>query len=406
VANNNSIGGDAVNTIISTVLIVLTASFFRYFNNLARTTAGRASVANQRLDAVATIGRQTARILNYTELIDSAVSLIKTQFGFYHVQIFLVDDRREYADLVASTGEAGRRLMERKHRLAVGSESVIGRVTLSNEPFLVNDTENTPGHAFNPLLPDTRAELALPMQVVIDGQTRVIGALDVQSTEPMAFTASDVQALQALANQMAVSIRNARLFETQAESLSENERLFNDAQKNLQEIQRLNSQLTRQAWQGYLAVNPALQGVTATEQGVSTGGAWSGEMVRACANKFPTLTQTELGTTIVAAPILLRGEVLGAFEVEVPYTSAVDLLPTLAAITDRMASALENARLIEEAQAASAQEQRISQMVSRFQEAETIDELLQITLAELSETLSAEQGSIRVGLTQDAPMTR
>lgn len=406
VANDNAMNAGSVNAIISTVLIVLTASFFRYFNNLARSTAGRASVANQRLDAVATIGRQTARLLNYGELVNTSVTLIKTQFGFYHVQIFLVDERREYAELVASTGEAGRRLMERNHRLAVGSDSVIGRVTLSNEPFLVNDTENAPGHAFNPLLPDTRAELALPMQVVVDGQTRVIGALDVQSTEPMAFTPSDVQALQALANQMAVSIRNARLFETQAESLSENERLFGEAQKNLQEIQRLNSQLTHQAWQGYLAVNPALKGITATEQGVSEGAAWSDEMLRACAGKFPVLTPTEMGTYLVAAPILLRGEVLGAIEVEVAYTTAIDVLPTLVAIAERMASALENARLIEEAQAASAQEQRISQMVSRFQEAETVDELLQITLAELSETLAAEEGSIRVGLTQDAPLAR
>jgi len=405
-ANNHVITESVLNTIISTVLIILTSVFFRYFNNLAQSTAGRASVANQRLDAVSTIGRQTARLLNYEELIASAVNLMKTQFGFYHVQIFLVDDRREYASLVASTGEAGRRLMERHHRLAVGSDSVIGRVTLSNEAILVNDTENDPGHAFNPLLPETRAELALPMQVLIDNQTRVIGALDVQSTEPLAFTPSDVQALQALANQMAVSIRNARLFEAQAISLSENERLFAESQKNLTEIQRLNSQLTHKAWEGFLKANPNLNGVTATPLGVEENHGWTPQMIEASGNKAPVVTTTENGQSLITVPILLRGEVLGAIELEGGDSRHLDVLPTLVSMSDRMASALENMRLVEEAQAASVQEQRISAMVTRFQEAETIDELLQITLAELSETLDAEGGSIRVGLTQNAQTAR
>ncbi|MCU0464697.1 MAG: GAF domain-containing protein [Anaerolineae bacterium] len=400
VAADGALSQDTVNTAISTVLIFLTALFFRYFNNLAQSTAGSSSIANQRLDAVAAIGRQTARLLNYDELISTAVNLIKTQFGYYHVQIFLVDDQREFADLVASTGEAGRRLMERRHRLAVGSDSVIGKVTLANEAILVNDTENDPGHAFNPLLPDTRAELALPMQVVVDGQSRVIGALDVQAVEPMAFTASDVQALQALANQMAVSIRNARLFETQASSLKENERLFSEAQSSLDEIQRLNSQLTHQAWEGYLKANPALKGVTATPQSTTHNADWSPLMVQACRQRFPVSGTAEGGAEMVAVPILLRGEILGAMEVEVSPGTTSDLLATMVTIAERMSSALENARLVEEAQAASAQEQRISLMVTRFQEAETVDELLQITLSELTDTLDAEGGSIRIGLTQ------
>lgn len=400
---NGVLSQDTINTAISTVLIFVTALFFRYFNNLAQSTAGSSSIANQRLDAVAAIGRQTARLLNYDELINTAVNLIKTQFGYYHVQIFLVDDQREFADLVASTGEAGRRLIERRHRLAVGSDSVIGKVTLANEPILVNDTENDPGHAFNPLLPDTRAELALPMQVVVDGQSRVIGALDVQAIEPMAFTASDVQALQALANQMAVSIRNARLFETQAASLKENERLFYEAQTSLDEIQRLNSQLTHQAWEGYLKANPALKGVNATPDGTTHSADWSPLMVQACRQRFPVAGTTDDGAELVAVPFLLRGEVLGAMEVEVNPGTTTDLLATMVTIAERMSSALENARLVEEAQAASAQEQRISLMVTRFQEAETVDELLQITLSELTDTLDAEGGSIRIGLVQSAP---
>lgn len=402
----NVVNQSVLNAIISSVLILLTSLFFRYFNNLAQSTAGQASVASQRLAAVASIGRQTSRVLNYEELISTTVNLIKSQFGFYHVQIFLVDDRREYANLVASTGEAGRRLLERNHRLAVGSDSVIGRVTLSNEVVLVNDTENDPGHAFNPLLPDTRAELALPMQMLIDNQTRVIGALDVQSTEPLAFTPSDVQALQALANKIAVSIRNARLFESQAASLSENERLYNEAQSNLVEIQRLNSQLTHKAWEGFLKSSSIVSGVTATSQGLSEARGWSEQMIEAARRRSPVVTVTENGDTLITVPIILRSEILGVIEVEGGDSRNLDVLPTVAAISERIASALENMRLVEEAQAASAQEQRISTMVTRFQAAETVDELLQITLEELTDTLDAEAASIRVGLTQSAPTAR
>jgi GAF domain-containing protein len=104
----------------------------------------------------------------------------------------------------------------------------------------------------------------------------------------------------------------------------------------------------------------------------------------------------------VAVPVLLRGEVIGAIEVEpgedTDETVSVDMVR---AIAQRLATSLENARLYEEAQAATAQEQRINRIVSRFQTAATVDDLLQITLTELSETLGARRGAIRLGVVPD-----
>lgn len=391
--------------IVMFTLFAVVATIFRFFYAATAESSRAAVESYDRLASIAQVGQQTSRMLRLDEVLNESVNLIKKQFHFYHVQIFLVDERREYADLVASTGEAGRRLLARNHKLGVGSQSVIGRVTLGNEPVLINDTENEPGHKFNELLPETRAELALPMQMTTGGETRVMGALDVQAEDPHAFTPTDVQALQALANQLAVAIRNAQLFEEQEQSLEENLRLYSDAHGSLEEIQRLNRQLTRQAWDGFTQTHADLTGISTDGTTVTFNPGWTPLMIDAC-HARDTITQVEEGVRSTATPIMLRDEVLGAVEIVGGNEEEINLIDAIVAFTERFAVALENIRLVEEALAASAQEQHINDVVSRFQEAETVDELLQITLTELAQTLDADGGSIRVGLTAGGQAAR
>jgi GAF domain-containing protein len=395
-----------IDLLVVGVTTIAVGGIFRYVYSVAESTTDDAETAFQRLSAVSNIGRYTGRLLDLPTLYRDSVMRIKDAFGFYHVQIFLVDEARVYADLVASTGEAGRRLLERNHRLAIGSESVIGRVTQSNDPVLINDTDNQPGHAFNPLLPETRAELALPMQMQIGGENVVVGALDVQSVSPNAFSPTDVQALQALANQLAVAIRNAQLFQSQDSSLRENQQLFAEARTNLSEIERLNRQLTRQAWDTFMTSHPDIIGATADRGGISEQAEWTDLMRQACQSREMVEAVQADGTPVIAAPVMLRDELLGAIEVTGGDNISLDLRAAISGISTVLAVNLENRRLLEETQAASAQEYRINQVVSKFQEADSIDELLQITLSELAQTLEAEGGSIRVGLSPAEPVTR
>jgi GAF domain-containing protein len=378
---------------ISLLLSLIAAGLTtRYFIYVSQGFIDQSRRSASLLQATAEIGHELSQYLEMDELFKESVNLIRDRFGFYHVQIFMLDESRTNAILVASTGEAGRRLLMRQHSLGVGSNSVIGVVTGRAESLIA--VSGVPGtmHRFNELLPETKAELAVP---IMDGE-KVIGALDVQSRWANAFEESDVRALQSLANLLSGAIRNAQLFEAQSQSVKEQQRLLLDSEANLREIQRLNQQLTRTGWDQYLKDKRDSFGVTVADEKLIMDGSWSESLMEAALKQRPVAKQVD-DTPVVAVPVILRNEVIGAIEVEPSRElSPAETLEMLEAVAQRLASGLENARLFEEAQASTAREQDINRIVSQYQAVTTVDDLLQITLRELSQTLGAERGAIRL----------
>lgn len=163
---------------------------------------------SMQLLASSEVARAATQILDYQELIERCVNLIREHFGFYYAAIFLIDNAGEWAILRAATGEGGKQLLEIGHKLGVGSQSMVGWVTANNAPRIALDVGEEAIRFDNPYLPKTRAEMALPLRVRGD----VIGALDVQSTSVNAFTEDDIQTIQMMADQVAIAIDNARLF--------------------------------------------------------------------------------------------------------------------------------------------------------------------------------------------------
>jgi GAF domain-containing protein/DNA-binding response OmpR family regulator len=172
---------------------------------------------NEFLGISAEIGRLVTSTLELNTLFTRTVNLIHDRFGFYHAAIFIVEETGFNAILTAATGEAGAKMLQRGHSLAVGSQSVVGTVTSAGTPMIVNDTANEPTHLFNPLLPDTRSEATIPLRI----GRRIIGALDIQSTTINAFTQDIIDVLQALADQIAVAIDNARSYELAQQAIAE-----------------------------------------------------------------------------------------------------------------------------------------------------------------------------------------
>jgi len=185
---------------------------------------------NTQLRTATQVSKFANTILNPSTLIEQSVSLIRDRFGFNYVGLFLVDDEGDYAVLWAGTGEAGREMKQNNYRLPLIETSMIGWSIKNVKPRISLDVGQDAIRFNNPLLPDTRSEMALPLI----SRQRCIGALSVQSTEAEAFSEADIDILQAMAEQIATAIENARLYETAQYEIAER-KLAEDRIRNLNE---------------------------------------------------------------------------------------------------------------------------------------------------------------------------
>jgi GAF domain-containing protein/HAMP domain-containing protein len=335
------------------------------------------------LSITAEIGRAVVTVREPRDLMNEVVELIRRRFGFYHAQVFLIDDARENANLVASTGTAGRELLARQHSLSVGSQSVIGQVTERAEPVIASDTDASLVHRRNELLPDTRSEMALPMRI----GDQVIGALDVQSVAPNAFDADDVAVFQIMADQLAIALENARLYA--------------DLERARASIVAIERRATGEAWRaygreraqsaplGYRFQEESLEPLS--EQPPSA----MGEALRS--GRLITMKSGDSEISL-AVPIKVRGEVIGAFgfggeDLHSLSEEDIALLETVAA---RVGLALENLRLVEQTARRAEHEQIINEITAKIVGSTDVSDILQTTVKELGRVLHAPQTSVQL----------
>ncbi|RPJ02990.1 MAG: GAF domain-containing protein, partial [Chloroflexi bacterium] len=309
------------------------------------------------LQMSAEIGRIATSLRDVDSLLRETVEQIRRRFDvIYHAQIFLLDNLGEHAVLVESTGDAGRQLIQVGHKLPVGSDSVIGRVTARGQTVMASDTlrGDVPWRP-NPLLPQTRAEMALPLMI----EGRVIGALDVQSTQPDVFTEDMVRIFQVLADQLAIAIENARL-------LAESER-------RLREIDDLNRQLTRSAWQDYV--------------GEKSGQHFLGYLYDQVEPRpLDAQTVPHLSPNRTEVPIQVHGQTIGtlvaALEPSDPMTRDDRML--VSAVAERVALAVENARLFEQTQRALSETARLYETARTISSVSDLEAVYQVVVEQIS----------------------
>ncbi len=186
--------------------------------------ARRLNERTAQLYASAEVGRAAVSILDTNQLLREIVNLITDRFGFYYAAVFLADSTGRWAVLREATGDAGRILKERKHQLEVGGQSMVGTAMKTRQARIALDVGAEAVRFVNPLLPDTRSEIALPLVV----GTRVIGAMDVQSTQMAAFDEASAAVLQSMADQIAIALSNAVQFQ-QAQAALQRTRLLYEA---------------------------------------------------------------------------------------------------------------------------------------------------------------------------------
>ncbi len=178
------------------------------------------------LQTAAAISNAVSTVLNLDELLPFVVNLIQEQFELYYVGLFLVNAEGTQADLRAGTGEAGRLLLAQHQHLHLDENSMIGWSITHQRARIALDAGEDAVRFSNPLLPETRSEVALPL--ISRGE--VLGAMTAQSREPNAFTDQDVAVLQSMADQVANAIANAELFEQNRVAQAEAETRLREVQ--------------------------------------------------------------------------------------------------------------------------------------------------------------------------------
>jgi len=321
--------------------------------------------ANQ-LEAISSVARSTASLQSLEDLLPAITRLVSERFDFYHTGIFLTDDEQEFAVLRAANSDGGRKMLNRQHKLKLDTNSIVGFVTSRGEPRIALDVGSDAVFFDNPDLPDTRSEMALPLRV----GKRVIGALDVQSTQPNAFTEADVNILSTLADQVAIAIENAHLFGEAREALNRSEETF--------------SQYVQQEWS------------TFAKQIKTKGYIFDGVRTTPLDSKEALKKQRELPKTgnlslekaprELSIPIKFRGQVIGILDVK-PKSSdrkwTQDDITLLETAAERTALALENTRLVESSQRRAARERTIGEISSKIGTVTDIEAIMQTTVEEL-----------------------
>ena len=166
----------------------------------------------QELQTVAQVSTAASTILDPVELLQSVVDLTKSSFSLYHAQVYLLRDREGILEVAAGSGEVGRMASTQHQYLRFDSPAPVARAARSRQVVIVNDTSTDPDFVANPFLPETRAEIAIPM-VVGD---RLLGVFNVQATGVNRFSRDDARTYTTLATQVAVALQNAELYAEQA----------------------------------------------------------------------------------------------------------------------------------------------------------------------------------------------
>lgn len=361
---------------------LLAASFVNMreqVRTLVEDLESRVAARTRDISATRDISRFAASQRDLPTLMDRVVDLIVERFtNIYHAQIFLIDQDGRDAVLRASTGEVGKQLLGRGHRLGIGSLSVIGQVTQQGRLIVARDASVSQIHRRNEFLPETRAELAIPLRL---GET-ILGALDVQSRIRDAFDEDQINVLQTMADQIAVAIQNAILYE--------------ESVRRFAEIEANNREATRRAWQEF-SRDQRMDAIV-KHVGFDTEIDMSALRRDAIALGEPVVGDiTPRRTVPIAVPVMLRGQVLGAVEWEIPAQILTEEKLELAKeLANRLALSLDNARLFQESQRATERERLVNSIAAKLTAQTSINDILQTAVREVGQALRAPQVSIRL----------
>jgi GAF domain-containing protein len=374
-------------------------------------------------ETAAEIARDISSSLELDELLEKAVELIRSRFDFYHAAIFLKDLPGEFVVIREATGEAGAQLKRAGHKLGIGSKSIVGFVAGNGEPLIVNDTSRDVTYQPHPLLPETRAESAMPLKV----GDRIVGVLDVQSKQAYTFSEENLRTLQILADQLAIAVVNTELFAETQEHLAQHRLLHHitttaasgttldealqSAVNGLQvtlggdRVSILLADREKRLLEVKAAVGYA-SGVFDLRIPIGSGiTGWAAAHRRTLRiNNVLQDTRYIEGSpntrSEMAVPLVYRSELLGVLNVESEQFAAYaendeELLGTLGG---SLAAIIANARLLEQIRAQAERERILFEISDKIRRTTDMETILTTTVSELTRAVGANSARIKIGV--------
>jgi GAF domain-containing protein/HAMP domain-containing protein len=320
------------------------------------------------LQTVAEVARHISTEKDLGKLLPLITHIVSDRFSFYHAGIFLVDEIGKYAVLRASNSPGGQAMLKRKHSLEVGQKGIVGYVTGTGSARLALNTGDDSVYFNNPDLPDTRSEVAVPL--IIRG--KVIGALDVQSTQANAFTDADVAIFSLLADQIAIAIDNAKLLEETQAALAESQAVFRE--------------YLATSWQD--KIGSAIVGYHQSLEGGRT-------ITFAESAEVESIPPDEPG--VISVPIRVRNQEIGVLNIRTVASKRKwdqDEVAIVQAVAEHLGLTLDNARLFEETSSRASRERLVTEITSKIRSTNDPQEMMKAAVEQLQHVLGASRVEI------------
>lgn len=385
-------------------------------SELYRDLERRVAARTERLEIAANLSERLSAILDLEELLPEVVNRIKESFDYYHAHIYLLDEQRENLVMAEGTGEAGAEMKRKGHSILLNAPtSLVARAARTGEIVKVDNVREAVDWLPNPLLPNTYSEMAVP--IILD--ERVVGVLDVQEDEIAGLDEGDANLLRSLANQIAVTIRNARIFETVEKALVEAQTTHEHYMErswqktaiaaqggqyhyNRPDVAALDERILSEAEQLALAQDrPTL--VTLNDNDFGS------ESIQEEPDKIHTVLHSPGlpgrpapgNPKSIVSPITLQDKIIGTLQLHPTthdQTWTEDDLAIVEAVVDQLAQSAENLRLFDETRERASRERTIREITDKLREAPNLDALLETAARELGQRLGVRHTVLELGI--------
>lgn len=331
--------------------ITTTLSALREERNNLETRVEERTLQLRRINEVE---RAVAAVLDINEILPLTVKYIQNEFDFYYTAAYLLDASGQWAELKEAVGEASVVLKEKKHRVNTNGKSMIAQAIRSRTGEILQDVDQI--RLENPMFPYTRSLIIIPLVV---GDT-VLGALEMHSSKDDGFLPQDLDAYQNMANGVAISIENARLFQ--------------EAQQSIMEMQATQRQYLESAWTSLASEKPLTYALGDAELAESNP---------------------------LQVPLSLRNQTIGQILTAGSNEWTPEQKNLIESIAAQATLALENARLVEDSQFTASQERLTNEIISKIWAAPNMDGILQTTVRELGRSLEASEVEIEIAMEEE-----